>query len=186
MSGDLGLGKLIETKQFKDAVHIAVAPVKAGMRLSPGDRIGFNDDGTVGKSSKPIGIVDPFLETPIIEGKTFWMLMYPNTITALRHEWTHPEFDEQRLHKLLGELDASLNGNGSKEWLESFAEDVGLSYDELIAAAKRHLKDGDEVYLNFDTPDRVYTDRQKFWEHFETMTGEPVPDPNATFFRCAC
>jgi hypothetical protein len=109
------LGKLITEPQHRDAIHIAVAPVTAGMTLQPGDRIGFTDNGnayTVIKDAKKIvGIVDPFLhEKTVHEGEMFYMFLLPNTITSLRHEWTHPAFEEEEalakmeptLHKLKG------------------------------------------------------------------------------------
>src|SRR5206468_4648873 len=92
------IGKLITNEQEKDAIHIAVAPVIAHLDLNPGDHVGFvyDDKKTVGKSAfKKIGIVDPFLITPVKTGQKFWMFLYPNTITSLKHDWTHPEFEKE-------------------------------------------------------------------------------------------
>ncbi len=96
------LGRLIGTQSQRDAIHIAVAPVFAGERLEPGERIGFVDPRFQERVRsvkrdfhiKPIGIVDPFLSHPVEEGEWFYMLLYPNTITSLRHEWSHPAFNE--------------------------------------------------------------------------------------------
>lgn len=77
----------------RDAVHIAVAPVIAGYRLSPGECVGPVYDGTqFGTCKKPIGIVDPFLTADVLPGQRFWLFLYPGTITGLRHVWSHPAF----------------------------------------------------------------------------------------------
>ena len=89
------LGKIINGDARRDAIHIAVAPVFAGMRLSPGEHVfvqgnlAYNQDYN---HKKLIGIVDPFLKQDVTEGQVFWLFLYPNTVTSLRHVWTHPSF----------------------------------------------------------------------------------------------
>lgn len=94
---EVQLGKLIETPQQRDAVHIAIAPVVATMKLHPGQEIGFVDDGNVrvGTVAAPLGIVDPFLKHPVNPEQSFYMFLFPNTITSLRHNWTHPAFSQE-------------------------------------------------------------------------------------------
>lgn len=90
------LGSLIETgERRRDAVHVAIAPVTAATELAPGQHVGFVRDGdtdTVGESDTPVGVVDPFLTDRVQPGQRFWLCLYPNTITGLRHIWTHPAF----------------------------------------------------------------------------------------------
>ena len=90
------LGQLIEEgDRSRDASHIAVAPVTAAHRLSPGEHVGLVEEGNlelVGTSANKIGIVDPFLKQAVEPGQRFWMFLYPGTITGLRHVWTHPTF----------------------------------------------------------------------------------------------
>ena len=88
------LGKLIEGEAYRDAVHIAVAPVVAGCILDPGDRIGLDDNGLAVhmKYDLTIGIVDPFLVDCVAPGQKFWLYLRPNTVTSLRHAWCHPAF----------------------------------------------------------------------------------------------
>lgn len=90
------LGQLIEDgDRRRDAIHIAVAPVTAAEGLAPGRHVGFVQDGNVelvGASDRPVGIVDPFLADAVEPGQRFWLFLYPGTITALRHVWTHPVF----------------------------------------------------------------------------------------------
>lgn len=82
------IGKLCNPSQGRDAVHIAVAPVIARERLKPGDHV----DANGGWSGERVGIVDPFLTAPVERGQRFFLFLYPNTITGLRHVWTHPAF----------------------------------------------------------------------------------------------
>lgn len=90
------LGEPPDALAHRDAVHIAVAPMVAGEDLSPGDRVAFfNGDCTKAWLSPPgkaVGIVDPFRTGMIREGERFWLFLLPNTITNLRHVWTHPAF----------------------------------------------------------------------------------------------
>lgn len=89
-------GRLItDGDRRRDAIHIAVAPVTAAVRLTPAQPVGFLNAGDiecVGVVEHPIGIVDPFLTEDIQPGQRFWLFLYPNTITSLRHVWTHPAF----------------------------------------------------------------------------------------------
>lgn len=89
------LGHLCDESAFRDAIHIAVAPVRVGQKLQPGDRVGFNIDGLVVKESdqaKQIGIIDPFLSEPVKTLQHCWLFLFPNTVTSLRHVWHHPAF----------------------------------------------------------------------------------------------
>lgn len=88
------LGETPAQDARRDAVHVAVAPVIAGESLKPGQHVGM----IYGKAiSGPvvggtIGVVDPFLETDIECGQQFWLFLYPNSVTSLRHVWSHPSF----------------------------------------------------------------------------------------------
>jgi hypothetical protein len=74
-------------------VHVALAPVVAGENLEPGEHVGFLEGNRVSKhAEKNIGIVDPFLTATVRAGQTFYLCLYPNTVTSLRHDWTHPAF----------------------------------------------------------------------------------------------
>ena len=91
------LGKIITEEAERDAVHIAVAPVKAAGKLYPGQHVGLLADGRAAvKDVEKIGIVDPFLPGPVFEGQMFWLWLYPGSITTLRHDWTHAAFDGEK------------------------------------------------------------------------------------------
>ncbi len=90
------LGHLVDDgERRRDAIHVAIAPVTAATELLPGQHVGFvraGDTDTVGESETPVGVVDPFLTAPVRAGQRFWLCLYPNTITGLRHIWSHPAF----------------------------------------------------------------------------------------------
>jgi hypothetical protein len=179
------IGKILTGNHERDAIHIAVAPVIAKETLVPGQAVGLIEDSVdiVGKHANPIGIVDPFLTTSVRRGEKFWMFLYPNTITSLKHNWTHPAFEDAEVKKMLDKV----SGNSeSRRFLEDYARQVQLSYKELLDAAGTYLLRGDDYCLSFDTPDIVYSQPEEFWKHYQIVTGEPVEDHSATFFRCAC
>jgi len=183
MSDTLGLGKIIETSQNKDAIHVAVAPVFAAQLLRPGQHVGFKRKSSNEVEPLPdeqcIGIVDPFLRKPVYTGQRFWMFLYPYTITSLRHDWTHPAFEEASAAKVIIENDGDL------EWLHSFAEKADLSYGALIEAAYDYLNNDEYLcqggkWEGFGVP-------EEFWVHFEAVTGRLVlPQARGSFFSCSC
>ncbi len=84
------IGEIItDGDAVRDAIHVAIAPMIAAQNLKPGDHVGFygfGDTQEIIKNDAPVGIVDPYLTTPIKKGEHFYLFLYPNTITALRHE----------------------------------------------------------------------------------------------------
>lgn len=85
------LGGTPDETARRDAVHVAVAPVIAGEDLPPGSRVNLLD-GKAYESTSPIGIVDPFQRECVRKGERFWLLLFPGTITGLRHQWSHSAF----------------------------------------------------------------------------------------------
>jgi hypothetical protein len=173
----LGIGKLIETEQHRDAIHVAVAPVVAGMPLRPGEHVTING-GRATLGGNPSGIVDPFLLDRIIpEGATFWLFLYPGSITSLRHEWTHPAFAEQVV------IDPP--PQTSEGWLRTYAASIPLSFEELMEAAEQFLLYDEYLvhggrYEGMSLPD-------EFWNHYQVVTGEAVPESKqSSFFSCSC
>lgn len=179
MSRDLKLDRMPPRHAVRDAIHVAVAPVIADVLLQPGTHVGIVSENRVGPSASPIGIVNPFLTSPVNQGGRVWLLLYPGSITSLRHDWTHPAF---------GETDnQEVRRQEARKWLAMFARKVGLSYQELLTAAKRYQESGDYHCLSFDTPEICYQEREAFWANYEIATGEPAdPGKRDSFFRCAC
>jgi hypothetical protein len=76
----------------RDAIHVAVYPACAAVKVYPGQHVGHGIDGATPKK-RPIGIVDPFLNHPIMPGEKFWIVMFPDSARSLRHDWKHPDLD---------------------------------------------------------------------------------------------
>lgn len=89
---DTVLGKNPKMGAQRDAVHVAVLPVKTDYSISPGSKVVIID-----RNSDPItvstpmgdeydGVLDPFSDG---SGDTFWMLVAPHRMmSGVRHDWT--------------------------------------------------------------------------------------------------
>lgn len=179
------LGSIIDETAGRDAIHIAVEPVRAGMKLFPGQHVGVAD-GVAFTTGKHVGIVDPFLTDPIAPDAWFWLFVYPRQIISLRHVWSHPAFPE--------EIGASPQVDASRRWIENFCAEVGERYDYVMDGARTFLQGKREGVW----PDYLYGEHdsgalegevvpQEFWTHYQNVTGEKV-DPNhrESFFTCSC
>jgi hypothetical protein len=201
MSEELKLGSIIPALRDvnRDAVHIAVAPVFAGERLVPGDKV-VVVDGHAFKvdryeyAGQSIGVVDPFLTTSLKVKDRFWLYLNPGSITSLRHEWTHPALDTAPVAKKAKKTDAPIvpvtviedskafepptelltQVAEAKEWLTVFGDKYGVEYDELLESAHRYLDTGEYYY----GPNRETEDG--YWGGFSG--GEYIDDPE-TFWR---
>lgn len=175
---EIGLGKLITTEQNRDAIHIAVAPVIAAERLAPGQHIGFVEGSAthVRAGETRLGIVDPFLTDWVEKDQRFFMLLYPNTITSLRHEWVHPAFDalptKEQVAKTVADKDA-------KDELCRYAREQGVDYDRLICIMQYGSRGGDEQ-VDSVLPGYV-------WDLYERVTGDKASQSRREeYMGCAC
>lgn len=187
MHGELNLGQIITTKQNRDAIHIAVAPVVAAHQLWTGCRVGLTPNGLATTKEPAIGIVDPFLPggTVVEAGQTFWLFLYPLTVTGLRHDWQHPAFpQESRTYIPAG-------AGISEAWIREYADRLGLGYEALMGGARDWLysrkKDRWGDYLVMGGLLEGESTEPLFWHHFELVTGEQVPEEHKeNFFSCSC
>ena len=172
----------------ESAIHIAVCPVVAVERLWPGQHIGFSsvtDKSVTTNCSERIGIVDPFLREPVFPGAQFFMFLYPNTITSLRHEWTHPAFGAVAPLPLTISHDDHIDK--SKAWIASHANLLGLTDDALMSDAQNWLDTGDHRVQHGSENWRNNFSSSEFWHHYEVVTGKSVPEDSAqSFYCCTC
>ncbi len=176
------LGRLIDDQQGRDAVHIALAPVQAGKLLLPGQHVAIAPDtvDVVIPSTKPIGIIDPYLLEAVKEGERCWLCLYPGSVTSLRHAWTHPAFAE--VDKVAEDLQKS------EIWLRMYAARLN-SYDEPENAYARLCEDLREGSISAYGTDLYSVDdlnnSTELKEHAEKVLGISI-NWNEFSFRCSC
>jgi hypothetical protein len=188
MSEQTTLGALLDDTACRDAIHIALAPVVAGHILQPGEHVGWMDNSrsTVGRVPTTFGIVDPFLRAPVMPGQRFYLCLYQQTITGLRHVWTHPEFAD-----VPASAPAPKPGKEASEaWLRHFIANADCpGYERVIAAALEDDRDsGDhkwDDYLHFDGSDAQGEIPPEFWDHVEVVTGQKITNRPGRF-SCGC
>jgi hypothetical protein len=176
---DVTLGQKITGSAFRDAIHIALAPVEAGENLSPSTHVGLGPDGKAYKmNSETIGIVDPFLKSYVMKGEKFWLCLYQKTVTGMRHSWSHPAFSDEPIAGATLEDSAKIR---SREWIQWMCHDKSIGYEELMLAAHEWVDHG-EYWCEggrFESESLP----EEFWTHFAVLTGK---SGSGHFFTCAC
>ncbi len=165
---DTTLGSLIVGKGERDAIHVALAPVTTREHLKPGQHVGFvreYDTDVIGVCPNPIGIVDPFLEHTVKPGDRFYVVLYQNTVTGMKHQWEHPAF-------------ASAPKEASIKWLQELADEISMDYRDLLD----YISDG-SIYTGSEDNSGC-RDSEDIKMHYENATGAKAP--REVYFRCAC
>lgn len=178
------LGTIIDDKQKRDAIHLAVEPVIAGEVLRPGNHVRINK-GIAYRSATEgaLGIVDPFLSGPVKKGERFWLVMYPRTINSLRHVWTHPDLPNE-----IG-ID-SPNKETSEAWLREFCDKNDCPrYDVVMEVLDQgSTVDGDEYTsesILFRGSNAHAEIPPEFWVHAEIVLGRKLKY-RPEYFSCTC
>lgn len=179
----------------RDAIHVAVVPMVASEMLRPGQRVGVLDGELAGPSEDVVGVVDPYLTDVVFKGERFWLCLLPNTVTGMRHHWSHPVFSAAET--------STPSKEQSKAWLTEFAKhfeqpegckesygDAGeFGYDELIEAARAFVEDGEyHTCRGFDTPEEASRYTKEMWGHIRNVVDFEIPDSDTDghFFTCSC
>lgn len=184
------IGKKLKGGEGRDAVHFAVAPVRAKGFLRAAERVqlvaGTTDlvvETWDYDDTPPVGIIDPFLECGYVaDGDRCWLFLFPSTITGLRHEWTHPAFPDQ---KPLAARQAEESAREySERWLRGFAEKYNTGYDEMVAG----VETGTGAFFGEDLEYSDFRPGSEFWKHVSVVTGKTFTEAHMekTPFRCAC
>lgn len=195
---DTKLGILLDDAAQRDAIHVAIAPVVAAELLSPGQHIGIDSEGKASCHATKIGIVDPFLVADVEAGQRFYLCLYQNTVTGMRHQWVHPAF-EAAVQPVASDKEASW------EWMRGYAAQHWSSDDHIYGGfggkytaemlieyatayldyGDRHVQQGSESLRNSMYDDTV---NAEFWKHFTVITGfsPGVSGSPKVPFCCTC
>ncbi len=182
------IGKKLTGGERRDAVHFAVAPIRAGAFLRAGERVKFAPNSTDvvvawDYDEEPaIGIIDPFLDCGYVTKEDrCWLFLFPSTITGLRHEWTHPAFPDQQPQPSMQQESSPAY---SERWLRGFAEKYRADYEEMIAGVAA----GSGAFFGEDLEYKDFHPGSEFWEHVSIVTGKQFSKHHmeSTSFRCAC
>lgn len=198
------LGYVHEYKEHRDAIHLAVEQVEAGVKLKPGDHIGLKGGKAVKNNVKLLGIVDPFINRNIEEGEKFWLVLYPRMITSLRHVWSHPDFEDTPEVEVVKSADAAkpTAKDLAYKWIENYAAELGceedyydgvytVSADELIEYGRDYFMDQQQgrwpdYLVKGGLLEGVYTS-EAFWDNLSIYLGEEIEDKHrGNFFSCSC
>jgi hypothetical protein len=163
-------------------------------KLFPGQAVALVKPGDVehvtAAVGRGIGIVDPFLGHAVEPGTWFWVFLYPNTITSLKHNWTHPAFAEKPAAAPAPApavvVDVRVvNQAMSRKWLKDFSDGLNVGYQEMVDAATDFVQHGQYFSRDGDFEGEYVPD--EFWEHYQNVTGNVVPaDKQDNFFSCSC
>ena len=155
------LGKAPETKT-RDAIHVGIIAIEAGELLHPGWHVGVRSDGKAWINTDQIGIVDPFLKDLIQPGEIFWLMMYPDSVEHIRHDWIHPAFPDTK---------------ESEAWLQGVAVDLSYTYEHLRETAEEFSNQGLRVFDLVDWRREYLLERQlEFRQHVKAAWGYTLDD----------
>ena len=178
---EANLGKLIDETAQRDAIHVAIAPVVAAHDMNPGMHVGLDAKGLANHVAVHVGIVDPFLTSMVQKGQRFYMVLYPKSITSLRHDWTHPAFPRQV-------LPAEGSREESELWLRLYAKDKNCyddsekAFNDLIAG----LRSGELYFHGSDLHGRFDLENEsELRMHAERYLGIEI-DFGRFEFSCSC
>lgn len=184
------IGTIPPADAGRDAIHVAVIPVVAAEALAAGQAVSLTSDGRGSGRGTPVGVVDPFFKGLIRKGQRFWLFLPPGSITSLRHVWTHPCFAPETPNGEQAEgRTLSPDQAAARKWLEEFAPQFAMDYDQLMQAADDYLRGG-EIITQYDSEawrSAFYDNDETFWRNYEIVTGKRVDeDSRGSFFSCSC
>jgi hypothetical protein len=172
----------------RDAVHVAVFSAMADKKLHPGDDVGIVEQGEpdakVSAKADPVGVVDPFLKKA---GERFWVYLYPRTITALSHRWSHPAFEATTTVYA-----APVQKLAAEQWLRNWISSTNCPGYEWFIGQAAMIADGhdqngyDAEYMHVDGRDAHGDIPADVWPKVEIVLGRPIRGKKPSYFSCSC
>lgn len=206
------LGKILNGLDARrDAVHLACEPITnttstawySGQMLA---RLPSGQFRAAREGDTVIGIVDPFLAAmsndeyaSVSPGDQCFIILLPGAITSLRHVWEHPDFDSavvetssEATNTSATESEEALEiseARKSEEWLRDYADEHGVDYHEMMAAAKGHIlrpNDWSNYVTGGAEAEGAYTG-EDFWNHIGKVLGITVMESQyGNIISCSC
>jgi hypothetical protein len=165
----------------KDAVHVAVISVECKAEtLMPGEHV---DKDGMPTGEKLVGIVDPFVRKPVKKGEKFWLCLYPGTITALKHYWTHPAFEAETPQP---ETSAKAS---STEWMEEYcAHTLYCELSEFLGKLDDVADDPGEgeLWTEGEHMDQLRHSWSEICFHYNNISGRSINPSDYVSFSCSC
>jgi hypothetical protein len=165
----------------RDAIHVACTPVKAVTTLSPGQHVNAQGYPIYYGEKTGVGVVDPFLKTDVYRGQTFWLFLYPGTITGLRHEWEHPAFPTVTAPLSPNEDALRIIQEMAVRLRVDFARMMEIAALYAVGDETRFHMGDNESYSNVSRDEWV-----EFWTAYEKLHGVQIEDKSPPSFSCAC
>lgn len=148
------LGKTPSTDGIRDAVHVQIISARANIELRIGEVVRVFKKGGMWYASlaspcednpafKACGIVDPFLTWPnqvVPSGSMVWICLYPDQITSLTHNWSHPLIPEGEGDTKDPRVLVNRNLEAAKSTLNILSDKLGFSPEEVLQEAKLPLE----------------------------------------------
>lgn len=176
---DITFGQLITGTgiQERDAVHVAVAAVIAAETLEPGQHIQLNNEGKACSGKEPIGIVDPYLKQDVVPGDKFWIHLYQKTVKNLRHDWTHPAFENMK----------SKDKELAEAWLRNFASEWNMIFEDMVHNAS-HGQGITASGVDIHDWSELDDEGVEFWNQLEIFTGKTFCKEyrEQVYISCSC
>lgn len=153
------LGMIHTRQEYRDAIHLAVEPVEAGVKLKPGTHVYLNEGKAypiygrlkTPMEAKALGIVDPFITGDIEKGQKFWLVVYPREITSLRHVWEHPSFPAVPTSTQEPDYSSELTALVKQKHDMTTDDRKQKAYEWIVDYATRLSEDADGEYNKFIT-----------------------------------
>lgn len=88
------LGTRLPAPLKKDAVHLAVFSATVAMAHRSGAPVGIREGKISPMFTPHVGISDPFINAKLEPGDIVQVILFPRTISEVRHVWDHPAVDK--------------------------------------------------------------------------------------------